>query len=91
MINKKIKNTYESIDISENINELNGFSTNIKRVIKSNNDFIEKVNNKILNQDKEKLSIKKNICLVVINELIYESSELIKKYGNYIQFYTNCF
>ena len=82
LINKKTQNTYESIDISENINELNGFSTNIKRVIKSNNDFIEKVNNKILNRDKEKLSIKKNICLAVINELIYESSELIKKYND---------
>lgn len=80
LTNKKINSMSVSIDIHEDITKLNHFSIDFENTLNDNNDFIEKVNYKILNQDKEKLSIKKNICLAVINEVVDESKELIKQY-----------
>lgn len=80
LTNKKINSMSVSIDIHEDITKLNHFSIDFENTLNDNNDFIEKVNYKILNQDKEKLSIKKNICLAVINEMVDESKELIKQY-----------
>ena len=81
LTNKKGNNISESIDIHEDITKLNNFSKDFENIINKNNGLIEEINESVSKKDKEKLTIKKNICLAVINKVVDESKELIKQYN----------
>lgn len=81
LTNKKRNNISESIDIHEDITKLNNFSKDFENIINKNNSLIEEINESVSKKDKEKLTIKKNICLAVINKVVDESKELIKQYN----------
>ncbi|MBO6094867.1 AAA family ATPase [bacterium] len=81
LTDKKGNNISESIDIHEDITKLNNFQKIFENIINKNNGLIEEINESVSKKDKEKLIIKKNICLAVINKVFHESKELIKQYN----------
>lgn len=76
---RKIEDISLSIDIKEQISELNNFIIDTRKIRIQNNKLIQRVNKSLSSVSQEKLSIKRNLCKSAFNRLLDDVSKFVSE------------